>query len=122
MLLKRKDKTLLVILLTGFFVLLIGLLTVAPKQAKSHSVFCASREAIITNLLENYGETLLGSGIVPDGRIIEVYVNTLKGTWTLVISSPTGASTCLWASGKNWSFLDDLLPPIRKSLDELDKI
>lgn len=119
--LRKQDKGILTVMLIAFFALFIGIFIIVSKEVKGHMMVCNSREVVVGGLTDTYKETLLGGGIMPNGRVIEIYVNTLKRTWTLVSSSPTGTNSCHWASGGNWSFLDDILPPISKPIDKLDK-
>ena len=69
----------------------------APVAAQQPSEFCASREKIVAELSDKYGETRQGYGLNGTG-IIEVFVNTDTGTYTFLHSFPNGLS-CIKAAG-----------------------
>lgn len=63
---------------------------------------CSTREVMIGSLLREYGEVVIGRGILSNGSIIELFVNRSTGTWSMLTSSPKGP-TCVVATGSYWS-------------------
>ena len=70
-----------------------------PVQADAGS--CGQREQIVAKLSSGYKETILGQGLTATGTLIEVIVNKETGTWTVIMSWPTGRS-CVLSTGENW--------------------
>lgn len=75
-------------------------LSPAPGLAQTGRA-CAARTQVVDRLAERFGETLQSLGVDDKGGLIEVYASAESGTWTILATSPDGAS-CLVASGRSW--------------------
>lgn len=62
---------------------------------------CAERDILVKGLYEKYGETLQSFGLHQNNSVVEVYASDETGTWTILITNPSGLS-CLMASGLMW--------------------
>lgn len=83
----------------------LALLIVALFSEKSvaQNANCAPRTLIVEKLKNDYGETVVGQGVVTGGEgLMELFVNTETGTWTAVMSHISGTS-CLASSGEGWT-------------------
>lgn len=91
-------------------------LLVAPAHAED--LLCDDRDAIVAQLRDSFGETLVAVGVIPakPGRpsgLMSIYTNPEKGTWTVTItapneSAPSGFASCVPATGEGFRLL---LPP-----------
>jgi hypothetical protein len=66
---------------------------------------CAPRPALITGLIDGYGERQVARGLTLDGALLEVHAGD-AGSFTVLLSGPSGFS-CLIAAGEAWQ----LVPP-----------
>ena len=72
-------------------------LTAAPAEARS----CGERARIVERLQEAYGEQRTAAGLAANNGIVEVFTSAETGSWTIIVTLPTGQS-CLVAAGENW--------------------
>ena len=86
----------------------LGLLALAAQQVGAQGRNCAPRPAIVERLSQQYGETRRGVGLVQQGSVMEVYASAETGTWTIVVTLPSGI-TCLVASGQSYEDLVEAL-------------
>jgi len=70
-----------------------------PSRA-AVSLPCGSRATMAATLERNYKEVPVSVGLANDGNMVEVYSSS-SGSWTIVITSPSGRS-CLVAAGEAW--------------------
>ncbi len=82
-------------------ILMIGLIPSAP--AALAQPVCGTHQSISENLKKSYTEAPISIGVTVGGGIIEVF-SSPEGTWTLVITQPSGMS-CLIAAGHDWENL-----------------
>lgn len=73
-----------------------------PAQAQS---VCGDRDKIISSLETLYQEKPSAIGMSGGGGVVELFVSE-KGSWTLLLTQPTGVS-CLVAAGEHWEQLPD---------------
>jgi hypothetical protein len=73
----------------------------APVGALAQQQACGSRQPIVDRLETKYGETRQSMGLNHNNGIVEVFASAETGTWTILITMPTGQS-CLIAAGENW--------------------
>lgn len=59
------------------------------------------RKVLVSRLADRYQEAPSWRGATPRGHMLEIFTNADGGTWTLVVSTPTGMS-CMVASGEGW--------------------
>lgn len=86
--------------------LIIALATPLAGQVRN----CGPREAVVTRLAENYGETRQSMGLGSNNAVIEVFASDKTGSWTITVTQPNGM-TCLVASGQGFERLSEILPP-----------
>lgn len=96
-----------VLLTTG--ILLTALSTPAHAQVR---VACAERELVINTLQRDFEETQVASSLTPAGQLLEVFASD-KGTWTIVLSLPTGKS-CMIENGEAWNSEKKMSPTADK--------
>lgn len=75
----------------------------APAQAQAP---CDQRAKIVSVLLQQFDESQVASGITPNGELLEVFASPVRGSWTILLSMPTGKS-CLIATGEDWHGLEE---------------
>ncbi|MCP5367113.1 MAG: hypothetical protein H6907_20030 [Hyphomicrobiales bacterium] len=74
----------------------------APAQAQA----CAKREDIVKTLASQYGEARTARGVSQTANsLVELFTGP-SGTWSLVVTGPTGIS-CLVSAGENWETVPD---------------
>lgn len=62
---------------------------------------CLPRERMVALLAGQHAETVVGSGLSADGKVVvEIYAGP-EGTWTAVITDTSGVS-CIAQSGRAW--------------------
>ena len=64
---------------------------------------CAPRARVIERLADQYGESRHGIGLAANRTgIAEIYVNDTSGTWSVVVTLPSGMA-CMVITGTNYS-------------------
>jgi len=76
-------------------------------MAQAQGASCANRDTIVERLATKYGETRQSAGLNQNNGMVEVFASEDTGTWTILVTMPTGMS-CLMAAGKAWQGLADL--------------
>jgi hypothetical protein len=71
--------------------------------ASASGPICGDRDAIVTDLEVNHGETAQSVGLSTVGQLLEIYAS-LQGTWTALLSTPEGTA-CIVAYGAAWEYL-----------------
>ena len=61
---------------------------------------CGRHEELAKYLAEHFFERSLGAGLTRDGKLLEIFISE-KGTWTVLVSLPTGIS-CIVSEGTDW--------------------
>lgn len=85
---------------------------IAPTYASAQGrPNCGSRDVIVSRLQDHYGEQRTGAGLTPNNGMLEVFSSAENGTWTILMTMPTGQS-CLVAAGESWQ---DAPPELTKS-------
>ena len=72
----------------------------AGAQGPPEGALCKPRAEVERVLADGYQEQTIGRGLQPDGSMLEVYASK-AGTWTIVLSWPTGLS-CIVSAGDAW--------------------
>ena len=62
---------------------------------------CTSRADMLDHLAVEYRETPIAAGVTASGGLVELLVNPVDHSWTLILSTPNGQS-CLLATGEGW--------------------
>ena len=71
---------------------------------------CASRDRVIEQLADRYGETRRSVGLGSDNTMVEVFASDRTGSWTITVTTPEGL-TCLVASGQAYQARTDSSRP-----------
>jgi hypothetical protein len=95
--------------LVAFFVLALNL-GAQPATAQQRQL-CASRDALLEKLAQDFGEAPRASGIDGGGNLMEILTSP-SGTWTLLIVMPTKRA-CIVGSGEGWREYDGVAVPGR---------
>lgn len=77
-----------------------GFATVAAAAASAQTA-CLSHDKLVQLLDGRYSEKPVAAGLEAGGRLFEVFAAPDGATWTMVITTPEGAS-CVVAVGKDW--------------------
>lgn len=75
-----------------------SLIASAGASAAQQSRNCSERERIVLRLAEGYGESRQSIGLGANNSVIEVFASDDTGTWTILMTFPSGVS-CLMATG-----------------------
>ncbi len=86
--------------------LLISLFTATSAWAQD---ICPPRHEIEDYLASEFQEQPVASGIANNGGVIEVFASDELGTWTIIITMPSGES-CMIAAGQDWENLPVIVP------------
>lgn len=73
-----------------------------PAHAQSN---CADSEAVYQWLEDDYQEERTTSGLSAGGHVVEFWGNELTGTWTVIMTQPSGFS-CIMDSGEGFHIHD----------------
>lgn len=78
----------------------LGGIVLGPGLA-SAQMACTDREAVLKHLSSKYSEAPVGMGVSSNGGVIELLSSQKGGSWTLIMTLPTGHS-CMLAAGDSW--------------------
>ncbi|MEM7270038.1 MAG: hypothetical protein AAF401_12400 [Pseudomonadota bacterium] len=84
---------------TAIAAILAAALAVIPTNAAAQGRVCAERDKIVERLEATHGEVRQSFGLQRNAGVIETYANPDTGSWTIIVSLPTGLS-CLVAVGE----------------------
>lgn len=93
--------------LTGL-ALTVSMCSATPSYAQNNSPACWKTNEVVEKLKERFKEQLIFYGVNVKGNVVSVYLNTETGTWTSVVTLPTG-KTCLISAGNSGVFNEPLL-------------
>ncbi|HHL22467.1 MAG TPA: hypothetical protein ENJ52_13205 [Aliiroseovarius sp.] len=71
---------------------------------------CGDRDEIVAALTEQYGETRQAIALTHARQVVELFAAADGGSWTLIITFPSG-QTCLISAGDGIELTPDLTPP-----------
>jgi hypothetical protein len=74
-------------------------------KADEDGAQCRDRNKVIDHLAGKYEEAPVAVGVTSTGGLVEVLTSNDGGTWTIIVTSPTGLS-CLMAAGEGWRPLE----------------
>ena len=80
---------------------------VAMPSFAQQELMCAPRDEVVRQLGAQFSETAVSRGLTGDGMLLEMFASP-QGTWTAVLSEPTGVS-CLVSGGEAWENVDHSL-------------
>lgn len=84
-----------------------ALAATAAMPAFAQQLACAPRDDVVRQLGAQFAEVAVSRGLTGDGMLLEVFASP-QGTWTAVLSEPTGLS-CLVSGGEAWQTVDQSL-------------
>lgn len=85
----------------------LGVAIVAAGHAQAQRAACAERAEIVERLETRYGERRINVGLGDNNAgIVEVFASAETGTWTILVTLPSGTS-CLVATGQSWEAVAD---------------
>jgi len=89
-----------------FFALSLGLgvMLLATQHAFAQQNRCASRDVVVAQLSDKYGESRQSIGLGSNDAVVEVFASTATGTWTITVTLPSGR-TCIVAAGSSFEAL-----------------
>ena len=71
---------------------------------------CGDRAEIVAALTDQYGETRQAMALTHARQVVELFAAPDGGSWTLIITFPSGES-CLISAGDGIELTPDLTPP-----------
>lgn len=77
-------------------------LAAAAPAAAEESRQCRERTEVLQHLGAKYKEAPVAVGVTSTGGLIEVLSSGEEGTWTIIVTAPSGLS-CLMAAGESWT-------------------
>jgi hypothetical protein len=80
------------------------LLLVCVSEAAAQAV-CLPRGQALEHLAAKYGEAPVARGVTGIGGLLEVLASPSGGTWTILVTRPSGRS-CVVAAGEGWRPLE----------------
>jgi len=96
-----------------FFALSLGLGGVLwatqNASAQQQRASCAQYQVVVERLQNRFGEVRQSIGLGRNNSVVEMFASASTGTWTIVVTAPTGVA-CLVASGESWEDLAEDLP------------
>jgi len=81
-----------------------GAMLLATQYAFAQSNRCATRDIVVAQLAEKYGETRQSVGLGSNEALVEVFASTQTRTWTITVTLP-GGQTCIVAAGSSFETL-----------------
>ena len=79
--------------------LLILALFAGSSSIVAAQMFCVERGDMLDRLASEYGEELIEVKMTEERGLLEVLKSPTKGTWTLLLTKPSGIS-CVLATGR----------------------
>ncbi|MDO9604970.1 MULTISPECIES: hypothetical protein [Pseudomonadota] len=70
---------------------------------------CGTRDLVLGQLTEKYGETRRSMGLAANNGVVEVFASPASGSWTITVTLPDGVM-CLVASGHSYEAVTEELP------------
>lgn len=65
--------------------------------------FCLNHDQVVETLKNDHNEVLHSGGVAGNrGQLMEVYVNSETGAWTMILTTPRNMLSCFVASGEGW--------------------
>lgn len=86
-----------------------GMATIALSAGIAQAQQCVQFSDGAARLVSEYGESIIGRGLMPNGAAVVIFANPDTGTWTLVVVTPDGCSQSP-ADGQSWVSFDPEAP------------
>jgi hypothetical protein len=74
---------------------------VLGNPAFAQGANCGDHARIVDQLQTRFGESRRNLGLNQNNSIVEVFASDETGTWTILVTQPSGVA-CLVAAGENW--------------------
>jgi len=81
------------------------------SQAEASPIVCGERAEVIKTLAQSYMEKPSAMGLAAGGGMLEVF-SSQNGSWTILITQPTGTS-CIVAAGEGWESITQTVADTR---------
>lgn len=81
-------------------------LILATHASQAQTASCGQRTQVVERLASKYGEVRQSIGLAQNNGVLEVFASPDSGTWTIVITRPSGM-TCLVAAGEAFEAVED---------------
>jgi len=81
-------------------------LVLATHASQAQTANCGDRTKVVERLASKYGEVRQSMGLAQNNGVLEVFASPDSGTWTIVITLPSGM-TCLVAAGEAFEAVED---------------
>lgn len=78
-----------------------GMATIALSAGIAQAQQCVQFSDGAARLVSEYGESIIGRGLTPNGAAVVIFANPDTGTWTVVVATPDGCSQ-VPAAGEAW--------------------
>ena len=78
-----------------------AVLLTAFAAAPAFAETCVKRDDAVQSLENGHGEMPAGRGVMPNGQLVEIFVNRDSADWTLMFTTPKGVS-CMIVKGDSW--------------------
>lgn len=82
----------------------LGAMLLATQHAFAQTNRCASRDVVVAQLSDKYGESRQSIGLGSNDAVVEMFASTSTGTWTITVTLPNGR-TCIVAAGNSFEAL-----------------
>ena len=77
-----------------------ALMLVATQIDAQQQARCAPHDVATRHLADTFGEHRHMMGLAANNMVLELFVSSSSGTWTITVTRPDGV-TCIVASGAN---------------------
>jgi hypothetical protein len=84
------------------------LLATTPERGNAQAL-CLSHDTLVEFLQDSHSEEQVGAGLETGGHLFEIFATGDGSTWTMVVTTPNGAS-CVIATGLEWQELKGSAP------------
>ncbi len=86
------------------------LLGAGALKAQDQGENCAPHASVVMQLAEKYGEMRQSIGLAQNNQLVEVFASLQTGSWTIIVTRPTGIA-CMVAAGENFELVNGGLGP-----------
>ncbi len=76
--------------------------------ASAQQIPCGKRGDVLKQLSVRHSEAPAAMGLSSTGSMVELLTSRAGGSWTLIMTTPSGVS-CLVAAGENWESANPLV-------------
>ena len=84
--------------------------SLGQAQTNSERYLCDDRKSVVGELTQNFDEKPVAVGLQGNGTLLEVFASKATGSWTILITMPSGVS-CLSLVGDSFEMMPQLDGP-----------